>query len=334
MVWINNARIIAIFAVVVLHVAARIVQEAEVGSGAWWTGNLTESLVRWCVPVFVMISGALLLKNKPDEHLINYYMKRVSRIFIPLIFWSVFYLCWTALKTYLVTGEVPVALLIGRLQSGKPYYHLWFLFMLIGLYIFTPFMRVFVAAARPRDIRLFVVLAFIWALATCLSNAWTSTKILFFNQFLLFIPYFVMGHVAMLCQPPRKIMFWSIFLLSFAGTAVGYYFETVGDCLDSGIYFYQNLSITVVPMSISMFFILKNMTTPLISEVTAKKVADLTFGIYLIHPMVMNLLSAIGLKPLCIHTLIYIPITSILTFLLSLVASLVISKIPFLRRTI
>ncbi|WP_273975049.1 acyltransferase family protein, partial [Serratia ureilytica] len=55
--WFNNARVIAILAVVLLHVSSRVVMWSELGSNDWWYANLYDSLVRWCVPVFVMISG-------------------------------------------------------------------------------------------------------------------------------------------------------------------------------------------------------------------------------------------------------------------------------------
>ena len=70
MVWLDNSRIIAILAVVFLHVSAGVVTESVIGTESWWVGNLYDSLVRWCVPVFVMISGAVLLdhsKKKIDQ---------------------------------------------------------------------------------------------------------------------------------------------------------------------------------------------------------------------------------------------------------------------------
>lgn len=57
MVWLDNARIAAIFAVVLLHVAAEIVNGTAIGSEFWWFGNIYDSLVRWCVPIFVLESG-------------------------------------------------------------------------------------------------------------------------------------------------------------------------------------------------------------------------------------------------------------------------------------
>ena len=78
MVWLDNARIVAIFAVVLLHAAAGIVNGTVIGSEYWWFGNICDSSVRWCVPVLVMISGALLLDPNKDEDTLTLYKKRAS----------------------------------------------------------------------------------------------------------------------------------------------------------------------------------------------------------------------------------------------------------------
>ncbi len=73
MAWLDAARVISIFAVVFLHISASVVTEADFGSSTWWHGNFYDSLVRWCVPVFVMVSGALLLDERRVEDTISFY---------------------------------------------------------------------------------------------------------------------------------------------------------------------------------------------------------------------------------------------------------------------
>lgn len=64
-------RVIASLAVVAIHVSAPIVLSFNiVGKGAWWFGNFVDSTSRWAVPIFVMISGVLLLDSRKDEPII------------------------------------------------------------------------------------------------------------------------------------------------------------------------------------------------------------------------------------------------------------------------
>ncbi|GAB7265469.1 hypothetical protein DZS_24340 [Dickeya ananatis] len=92
MEWLYIARIVSTFAVIVLHISAYTVSLAELGSLSWWAGNIYDSLTRWCVPVFVMISGALLLSPDKNESLSFFYKKRMSRIFLSIGFLVRFFL--------------------------------------------------------------------------------------------------------------------------------------------------------------------------------------------------------------------------------------------------
>ncbi|NOY73242.1 MAG: acyltransferase family protein, partial [Gammaproteobacteria bacterium] len=161
MVWLDNSRILAVYAVVVLHVSADVVLGNDVGTEYWWFGNVYDSIVRWCVPVFVMISGALLLDPNKQENLLTFYTKRCSRIFVPILCWSIFFLAWFCLKSVVKDNEVTSIELLKRLLSGKPHYHMWFLYMILSLYLFTPFFRKIVAHSTKKELIFFIVIVFI-----------------------------------------------------------------------------------------------------------------------------------------------------------------------------
>lgn len=119
MIWLDNSRIIAIYAVVFLHVSAGVVIGNDVGTEYWWVGNVYDSAVRWCVPVFVMISGALLLDPNKQEDLATFYTKRLSRILVPIIFWSAFFLAWAFLKGAMKGNELTVVDLLKKTTVRK-----------------------------------------------------------------------------------------------------------------------------------------------------------------------------------------------------------------------
>ena len=87
-VYFDYLRIIAIFAVIVLHIAAHNWHGTDVNSFEWQMFNIYDSIVRWGVPVFVMISGALFLGK--DISIKKLYNKHIFRIFLSLIIWSTF----------------------------------------------------------------------------------------------------------------------------------------------------------------------------------------------------------------------------------------------------
>lgn len=82
------------FGVVIIHVSAYIITSEKVNTYPWWIGNFFDSYVRWCVPIFVLISGYLILEPYKDENTYAFLKKRFQRIAIPLVFWSTIYLLY------------------------------------------------------------------------------------------------------------------------------------------------------------------------------------------------------------------------------------------------
>ncbi|POR16914.1 hypothetical protein BWK58_15200, partial [Flavobacterium columnare] len=89
--WITSLRVLATFSVIFLHTSAEILyQYGKTSNANWWIGNIYDSSVRFCVPIFLMISGALIL-SKDYKNITEYLKKRVLRIIFPFLFWSIVY---------------------------------------------------------------------------------------------------------------------------------------------------------------------------------------------------------------------------------------------------
>ena len=79
-------RFAATFAVVALHLSAQHWADTDIYSTAWQAFNLYDSLVRWTVPVFVMISGVFFLAG--TQSLRQILRKNVLRIVTAFVFWT------------------------------------------------------------------------------------------------------------------------------------------------------------------------------------------------------------------------------------------------------
>ena len=107
----------------------------------WWTLDVYRSVGYFGVPLFVMLTGILLLDpNKCDEPLSVFFKKRFARIGLPMIFWTAAYFAWS----YYFNG-IPLTTngIVEGLLGGS-YFHLGFLYILIGLYLATPILRIVV----------------------------------------------------------------------------------------------------------------------------------------------------------------------------------------------
>lgn len=333
MIWLHNARIAATFVVIILHISALVVTGNSIGTYNWWIGNIYDSLSRWCVPVFVMISGALLLDQGKKEDVGIFYMKRISKILIPLIFWSVFFL---AAAKIIKGEELTASAVLRKIQLGKPYYHMWFLYMIAVLYLFVPFFRKIASYSSVRELMFLVFFSF--ALAT--SNAifekvFPERNKIFLYSFLSYIPYFFTGHLIRTSKFDfSKSFFKIIFIISSVLTIFGCYFLSRRAGQSFGFYFYSYLSVTVIPMSISILCMMKLWTKPITNDELLVKISSLTFGVYLVHPIYIDIIVLFGYKVEDSRQIVLIPAAAFLVFGLSLCTSLIISRIPILRRVI
>lgn len=146
---LDALKAMAIFMVIMIHTSA----PGFVVFGDQWTAALVyDSFSRVSVPLFFMVTGALLL---PRSHSIGSIVARVKLVLIPLIAWSVIYLVYNQLYH----GQVVHDWL--RLILQGPVLHMWFLYSLIGAYLFMPLMSKFFCNASGKEKMWVMGLAFI-----------------------------------------------------------------------------------------------------------------------------------------------------------------------------
>ena len=152
-------RTLAMILVILLHSSNETLQASSVPLGYWWTAVVYKSLALSCVPLFVLLSGALLLQPaKLNEPIRVFLRKRLSRIGLAFGFWTGVYLAWSfyvGIPDGNVVLHVPVTLgnigtgLLDSLFSGA-YYQFWFIYLIVGLYLITPILRVVIAYGNLR----------------------------------------------------------------------------------------------------------------------------------------------------------------------------------------
>lgn len=146
--YLSYLRVLAITAVVGTHVSGLTVKlAAPEGSAPWWTAVALLNATTWAVPVFVMISGALLL-GPSREGAGEFYRRRLRRIAIPLVVWHLFYIAFS----WLVLGrDLSLPRIVLGLVKAQTYTALYFFWLILGLYLLTPLLRGFLAQASRRD---------------------------------------------------------------------------------------------------------------------------------------------------------------------------------------
>src|SRR5512144_1931824 len=154
--WIDVIRVVAIYLVVVVHVSGQLTNLwGKIPTGQWLIADVYGGIARVCVPLFFMISGYLLLPRA--ESLGTFYTRRIPKILIPLVAWSLIYLGWYCGNH---PGTCTPNFVWNLLLVQGTYYHLWFLYSLLSIYLILPVLRLMI---RPdTDTRLLCYLIALW----------------------------------------------------------------------------------------------------------------------------------------------------------------------------
>jgi surface polysaccharide O-acyltransferase-like enzyme len=339
--YINKLRIAAIYAVITAHVTIWTTLNIEPFTFDWWLGQWIYFLCLWSIPVFVMISGALLLDDTKTETAADFYRRRFQLIGIPLVFWTVFYI----VVRKVVGGEqLTIGYVIKLLVTADPYYHMWFLYMIAGLYLITPPLHNYIRHSTRKE-RLFVI-----ASIFVLTIGYAQADVIFWNNhrtvFTMFIPYiaYYMCGYELRSIDPKKIS--SKYLVAAGALCVLYIVLFSGPLIrieESGNqqFALEFFAPPVIIMSVTIFWIayLRNQTPPKAGRRRAKtaleQVASTTLGIYLLHPLVLEYLRGRLGKHANEHSfLLGVLVAPLITFTACYLITSLIMNIPTLRRTI
>jgi surface polysaccharide O-acyltransferase-like enzyme len=326
-------RVSACLAVILLHLSATIVLDREfIWSAGWYVAVMTDAATRWCVVGFIMLSGALLLN--PEKHVRpnEFWTKRAHRLMPALIVWPTIYLAWR----YMFWKEPLTPELIAHdLFAGRPYIHLHFLFLIAGLYLATPLLATLVRHLNPAQLRPAILIIGFLAMAANLFDVHASSA---FTMFVPYLAYYLAGWYCvrvMEKQPRRYVPIIGGTIAVMTATSV-YLVSALGLSNRWSFYPFEDFSPTGIALAIAMFtFILHGQISPRI-EALAQPLAPLTLGVYLAHPIVVELLryGYFLSMPILLHPPYYIPVTFLATCALTFGLVMLMQRVPGLRRLV
>ena len=153
-VWIDWMRVAACFMVIVVHCVEPFYLGGEgayilTASDAFWS-SLFDSLVRSCVPLFIIASSYLLFPLRGGA--VDFVRRRSARILIPFLVWTLVYaLMW---------GEPLQNFQDLAFNFSYAAGHLWFVYMLVGVYMLMPILSPWAAKVGKRELQVYLVICF------------------------------------------------------------------------------------------------------------------------------------------------------------------------------
>lgn len=337
-VYYEYLRIIATIAVVIIHVSMCLPNNysiSKLGLHNSAVMNSTYLLVNWAVPVFIMISGALLLNPQKS---VNYkkIFHYVMRMAIVLVSFGGGY---SIIELFIKKKEIGCDLVFDGLLNtfqGNSWSHMWYIYMLIGLYLITIPMRQVVKYSSKKQIEILLFILVIGNFVIQTINTALSLELENYMQWNHYITYFLIGYYLSIISVdniPKMLSGIIFIIISFFRFFLDYFcISNFGEISDLA----QNGRIFVLLQAMSIFvFAKQNLNFSKINPILSN-ISRCSFAIYLIHPIFGNIFfKLLNFTPLLFSSpLIGIIIISFIIFCLSWIFSNIMIKMPYINKII
>lgn len=367
--WIDLLRIIACFMVVLAHSCDPFVAKTDSNYIEFISGAIIGTSVRSCVPLFIMISGVLLIPTHLP--LIDFYKKRLKRIIIPFIFWALMVpiLYYIYFKTGFVTENLNIDItsytsntLLIKLYTWVFNFNydiipLWYIYMLIGLYLIIPIISSWIVQASQKELKTVI---YLWLFSTLLPYIeliapflgyqgngdnmgilgvcdWNSYGSFYYLSG--FIGYLLLGYY--LVKYPLK---WSwnktllvsslLFIVSYLITLYGFIWTQKNYPEEFSFLeiIWSFTSLNVAMMTFAIFIVFQKLKLDQSNK--RKTVAGLTYSIFLCHFFFVQVAYDIIYPAVKIPAILQIIEIAIIAFLLSMGITWIMSKNKVTKRFI
>ena len=316
--YLSLARIICALAVVMIHTNTCF-QEFNV-NGCWVSANIIDCGLGFAVPIFIMISGAALIDYRDRYDTKKYFVNRISKTVIPYIIWS-------------LIGKV-----YGIITGNDGTFFIYYFFInLFGIYLCIPLFSYIKKEYREKVILYVVIVSFIVNYLLPFFCSVTNLNYIYkipFETGSGFIIYALLGYLISKKEIPiiGRVLCYITSIIGFVLHIGGTYYSSIEAGYIVDVYRgYTNLPCFM--STIGVFVLIKQIGV----HINNKKVIDIidrisgyTFSVYLLHYYVIN--SAMMKIFTDTHSLAYRLGTPIIIFVICVLVTWVIRKIPFIRR--
>ena len=338
--YFDYLRIICAFGITLIHVSAKYYYRLDVNSYKWKIAYYYNGFSRFSLPNFFMISGALFLSRDLSFKII--FNKYIKRLFIHLLVWSIIYTIINA-----NFSKINIKTIFFQIIQG--YYHLWYLFAIIGIYCIIPFSREIAKNKKLLEsfiilyfIVLFVIPNYIYILSYYSVETFSILNKLSWrfnlNTFSINNFYFIVGYYLNSKKEIKKKFRIIIYLIGLYGffftTIISYNFAFIKN---KKINHFDHNFMNIFLISISTFVFFKsnfnNLKINKIKNNIIQKIAKFTFGIYLIHPLIIEkIIIKFNFLNLHINIMLLIPIINLFLFVLSLIICIFLNMLPIIGK--
>lgn len=319
-------RAVSAYLVVLLHLSVGCLQQKGLSEAAWGAANVLSAFSRVSVPLFVMLSGAFLLDPERVFSLSYHFKKRIPRLAYLFFGWSLFYAGCSAVFAWVKNNQAfDMRSFLRELVEG--HYHMWYLYMLAGLYLIAPILRVLCEHGSKALLQYLIALSLLITSVTKLNEQLFHWEILSsvlgkVSLFAVFgyVGYFVAGYYFKTYPPGKRArkLWYLAGALALIAAAWGTRALSVPaeGGLNAALYSYYAPTVFIMSFAVFIFGAQEGRVkhNGRLGK-AARKMAPHLLTVYLVHPFLIEAFG--GVLPLNDPWLL--PVNALWIFLLGLV---------------
>lgn len=329
--YIHLLRAIAAIAVIAIHVLGPYRElYGEIASFDFYGAVAINASTRWAVPVFMMISGALLLSTNKPLQAGTYLQRRVGKVVVPFIGWSLIYAMVTGWQAgdWSATWQA-----IHDSPNQHTWYHLWFFYDFIPLYFVIPLLAPLLKAMTEEQVK---ILLAAWLTLTIMHLLKVETPLR--ENLVLYTGYLVLGWYLFNRDNRDNLNTW--LMLGLGALVVNWIgswiFAEAKGAYSPKFMGYKSINTVLIA---GMLFVLIQSKAEAVSTSLRKLVVSLStysLGIYLMHPLLLIPVRNLdnGVYDWFGTSWIAIPALTLITLALSWVLTAALSKVPVLNKLV
>ena len=336
-------RILSISGVVAIHVFGLRVGAEPKGDRSWWLAAALDIGFIWVVPVFIMISGALLLgSSQLHADPAGFYRKRGLRIIPALMAWNFIYL--VGVRIWMRDEVLSAGRILQLLYDSSVFTQLYFLWIIVGLYAIAPLLATFLRQGGPNRAAVLAgvlvsaaVLAYMLPGVLAQFNVSRPVSLNFLTLWIPYVGYFVAGYAL------RNVRLKGLPLTALSALVVGLAAFTIWHYGNRGvlprvdIFVNENyFGVLVAAMSLGVFVVAlslaEGLKLPPKTATATVALSDASFGVFLFHFVVLEAIRLNFAAVSTDHALPALAATYLVTLAASFLVSLIGLRIPGLRR--
>lgn len=328
--------ILACFCVIMLHHNGIVHSFSD--TIQWKQALIVEVVAYWAVPVFFMLTGATLLNYSERYSTKIFFEKRVLRIMCPFLFWSVLSLILYNKWGILSLSDWSAVGIINAIINSKIEAVYWFFPAYFGVCLIIPVLSLL---RNERKILWYIVgISFIFSsflppILTLAGIQWNNALCFPMTTYAVYV---IWGYLLSTEEQTSKqcivAMVLAVFAMFFRYVAV--YKLSFRDGEKNGLFFNYGY-FTAILLAVGVFIIVKKIVSKYflnsqrVSSIL-KTVSSCSFGIYLIHQIVMKIERKYFLMDISVESLSWRTIGAVMTYVVCFILVYMIKKIPLLRK--